>query len=700
MTGNFHPKGVAHRRIAALAVVFLCLSCQNPPGSGTCNLIVRAGEKWGNSVARGAVFDPLPPLTGLSTYLTGRGPGAQGFEGTLLPPGGMELSLAAGTWVLGASMVDDEGRAVLYGQSEVFLAPGPIRAVQILCSPLPGPGELRIEYPSLPDYETDYEFNCTLSNVGDSQVRDWSDAIGTGSRTVKNLEAGYYLLNSRILSSQGVMGGSTDVVRVLSGRTSTFILGVRPGAGLGQLDVYAETKRPVPISARGRSRTIRRGVPSFFTAEGQNTSFSWYVLGKRLARGSSVWLPTNDLPASCLVEIIGASDDGRLGATELPVEVSEGASSGPWFHYHTLGESEEPEALALASPIAIAAEASGGTAVLLSDSSASRLDIWRSTPGNLEPRFELSTPIRVAGTARRATTLAYSPDGAWAAAANGDSDWIWLVPVQHDSASSTFGVPTEIRSHLPGMENFRYVRGLTFSPDSRRLYALSNQDRALYIFLREGTQWSLENRIILDSFPCGVLSSYRALAISEDGRLLAVAAAGSDAVAIFDISPAGLEWKGLVSGRQNGLDYPQALVFCPDGPYLAVANRDLGLTVIDCGTEPSIIARRGTESGISGMPQGLCWVEIPSFPNDEAPVSGDVSDNNRILVLAVTFRGGISLFEVSTTGGFDIPTLGYTFDSIDIGLTQEVSCTGALGGFLLVAGRSPGTLALITRPRY
>lgn len=697
MIGQFRSNGVGRRTAAALAAMFLTVSCHHPPGSGSCDLIVRVGEGPGDSAARGAVFDPLPPLTGLSTYLSGRGPGEQGFEGILLTSETVELSLAAGAWVLSASMVDAEGRTLLYGKTEVFLVPGPTRSVRILCVPLSGPGGLKIEYPSLPDIGTAYEFNCTLSDPKDREVRTWTDAVGIGSRSVEDLEAGYYLLGSRIVSAQGLLGSSTDVVRVLSGRTTEVVPSAHPGVALVSAEVGVDTEPPVPVSARLNSRTIRRGVPACFTAEGQDASFAWYVSGKVLARGSRVWLPTRDLPAFCRVEIIAASGDGRLGAAELQVEVIEGASSGPWLYYHTLTESEEPEASALASPAAIAAEASGETAVLLSDSSASRLDLWRCGRENLEPSLETSASIKIAGATRRATILAYSLDGTWAAAANGDSDWIWLVPVQHDAGSSTFGPPAEIRSSLPGLEGFKYIRGMAFSPDSRRLYALSNQDRALYVFLREGSEWSFINRTSLDDFPCGVLSSYRALAVSPDGGLLAVAAAGSDAVAIFGTTPSGLEWKGLVSGMQHGLDYPQALAFCPDGPYLGVANRDSGLTVIDCGPEPSVIALRGAEAGIPGAPRGICWTGIPVFPNEEPAPAGVVSDGTRMSILAVAYQGGISLFEASITDGFDISHVGRTFDSIDIGLSEEVACTGALGGFILAAGPSPGALALIAR---
>jgi DNA-binding beta-propeller fold protein YncE len=249
----------------------------------------------------------------------------------------------------------------------------------------------------------------------------------------------------------------------------------------------------------------------------------------------------------------------------------------------------------------------GTVLALASDGTSSKLEVWMADPASGELVPGAATTIRIGGTARKATILAISGDGSYVGAAASESSWIWLTQVALDGS---LGGPVELVGGSGGLSGMGYVRGLAFSPDADRLYALSNTDRSVYVFQRTGAAWSLLQRFALDDQPCGTLSVLRSLAINHDGSRLAVAAASSDVVVILDVGPGGLVWRSEVR-RTAGfpdIDYPQALAFSPSG-RLATGCKDSGaLVILDVDAVPPVtIAVRKAPDGLPGVPAALSW---------------------------------------------------------------------------------------------
>lgn len=692
-------------RVVAAAICLAVIStwsCAPVQGAGLCTLLLSLGQAGSGgesglaAMSRGVVFDPMPPAAGLRAYLSGSGPGEEGFSEIEMVGGQLELCLKAGTWRFAAALRDGDGRAYLRGEVELFLSPAEEATARILCSPLSGLGVMALRYPPLDELPVGASWDCSLANDRGAAYAAWIDEPGIGGRELASLPAGYYRLTTILRAPGGVLGASVDAIRILADLSTSVEPSARPGQGSGLIDIELDLRSPPAVQARLASRRARRGLPALVVADGPAGEYSWYVMGRELGRGASAWIDTSGLASATQLEYLMRAADGRLGAGELSLAVQDGAVAGPWRHYLTLSELDEPDAAALAQPIGLAASPYDGSFVMLSDATSSRIDLWETDSATLEPYPRAQASVRVAGTARRATVLAYAPGGDWVAAANGDSDWIWLAPIQRAAdAPPSIGPATEFRSATAGLEGLRYVRALAFNPAGDQLYALCNQSRAVFRFDLSAGAWSLGSMFALDDYPCGALSGYRALAVSHDGSLLALAAASSDTLALFDLGPGGLAWRGMLAGAAQGIDYPLALAFSPDDRALAVASRDLGLSVLSCSGAPTLLAIRGPEAGVVGEPRDLGWARPRRFPE----AGFGEAEAGLPSVIALAHGAGLTLFQADGEGDeLALPSRGAGFSASSLGLSDGAHACAASGAFFLAAGRMPGALALVAAP--
>jgi len=401
--------------------------------------------------------------------------------------------------------------------------------------------------------------------------------------------------------------------------TATVSLAI-PAAPAG-IGLLFDARAPFAVGAARLSRAAVRGYPLRVQASGPaGATYRWSSLGSVLAEGSVVDISTTGLPGLGWLDVCVFSGPSA-GAAELAFEIEEPELRAGHSLYATVTSATEPGSQVLSRPALLSASADGTVLGIGSDGTASKAELWRADAlsGELVPAS--ATSIRIGGSAKRATTLAVSPAGDYLAAANSESGWIWVAPAD---GSGMLGTPVELVAGSAGLETLGYVRGLCFSPDSSRLYALSNADRAVYVFSRSGLSWTLAFRTPLDAFPCGSLAVLKAIAINHDGSALAIAAAGSDAVIVHGAGSSALTWWGQarLSGGYSGLDYPQALAYSPDGTMLAVACKDsASILLLDpfvINTASSTLYNAG--NGFTGVPHAL------AFAGDSAAIGIGVAD--------------------------------------------------------------------------
>ena len=607
-------------RSARLAATLACVAClascswfHGPERTGRVS--IRATE----AVPRAGLHDPAPPVGSLVVSVSGDGPGAAALAETPLAGGSLELDLAAGPWTFQAVARDTGGAVCLSGSSAAVVDPALGATVAIVTTPVPGIGRTVLEYDAPDDASPEATWSGRLETASGEPVAAWTDGLEATGRTIEDLASGYYLLELGIMDDGIALGGRTDVLRILAGRTTTVALSVTIAQAGATLDVVMVDRGPFAVGAAFLSWDLVRGFPLLAEADGPaDGRYVWSSGPARLAEGRTALLPTAHLTATGSVDLYSFAD-GAAGGVSLPYSLSEPVVDGEWGRYTALSATDCPEAPALASPAMAASSADGTVTVVASDATGSRVDVWHTCAATPDPAFAASSTVRIGGSLRKATMLAVSPDGRYAGLANADSGWAWIAGLE----GGNFDI-AELQDDGGNLSGMGYVRGLAFAPDSGWLYLLSNANRALYAFQREGSAWVFASRTDLDGLPCGALSTLKGLALSSDGTVAAIAAAGSDAVAILDLAGATVTWRGqaVLGPTFPLLDYPTTLAFRPGSLVLAIGARDSSaLVVLDCSAvgDPVPMAALAAADGMpEGGPSSLAW----SPPGAELAVAG------------------------------------------------------------------------------
>lgn len=666
----------------------LFLSCAQPPGAQLeAPVSIRVAERVPATGARGQVWNPAPPLSDLRIAVDGFGPGGAGFLAADAGSGNLELSLVSGFWSFEARASDASGGVILTGSAAGRVDPVLGARFSITLAPPSGLGSIDIRYTPPEAAPAEALWRCALSDASGTQVLAWDDAVTTTNRLVEGVSSGYYELSYRLMDGTGGLGGATGIVRVLCGFSTSLSLSCSiPEAGAG-LGLVFDAGEPLGTKASLLSRAAVRGFPLRVTATGPaGASYRWSQGGLVLAYGQTVELPTTGLPARGAIDVTvfkgppaggagGGAGGAVAGAASLVFSLEDRPLKAGWSHYASIDAQSDPGSQVIARPAALSASADGRLLGVLSDAASSKLELWKRDPVSRELLPGAAAAIKVGGSARKASELALSPAGDWVAVANSESAWIWLARI-HDDGS--LGPPSSFSGGQAGLEGLGYVRGLCFSPDSTRLYALSNADRAVYVFGRSGGEWSPVFSLKLDGTPSGTLSVLKDLALSPDGTMLAVAAAGSDALVFLDCTADAVAWGGearLGAGYAR-LDYPQVLDFSPDGLSLAVACRDSrALVVFDSATRTSrqVLA---TAEGLSGVPLAL------SYKADSSS-------------LAVASTDGLHIAQALAGGALSLVA---HFDQADATALVAPCAVAWASGAFMASSVDAASMAMVSRP--
>jgi len=500
--------------------------------------------------------------------------------------------------------------------------------------------------------------------------------VGSTIRNVDNLATGYYSLSISIIDNGLHVGGRTDVVRIIAGVATHVPIDLEATKSLAEFGVSIADERPLAVSARLISRAGMRGFPMVVQASGATgASCIWSQSGMVLGTGIEAAIQTDGLPGTGKLDL-AVFDEGRAGAGGLGYSLVEPVSHGGWAWYADVSADEEPASAIMSQPAMVSASADGGILGIASAGTSSTVEIWSREPVSGESRPVSKAMVRIAGSSRKATLLRVSRRGDFVAAANSESGWLWVAPV---NLAGQLGTPLELVGGSVGLEGLGYLRDVCFSPGSDVLFVLSNADRSLYEFRLSGASWILESRTELDALPCGILSVYKCMAIDAEGTMLAIAAAGSDTVVFLGLDGGNPYWLGEAKKSLGyaDLDYPQAMAFNPDGSRLAVACKDSAAVVI-LGTPSAGISLIGNLKALDGLPG--------------VPLALAYSPDGK--VVAASTSAGVALISVDSAG---VPQDVHVFDGSASSALASPAGLAFVTDWLYVACPDSGTVSIIRK---
>ena len=175
----------------------------------------------------------------------------------------------------------------------------------------------------------------------------------------------------------------------------------------------------------------------------------------------------------------------------------------------------------------------------------------------------------------RPNCLALSPDGTLLAAGTAGDDAVYFFDTNPATGSLSLCQRID-KSAFPAATPLSDPDSLAFSPDGLSLYVLSYYGKSLVRLDRPSLGAAFGVGPGVKSGTAGVVgfATPSRLALSPDGRMLAVSGSGSeDGLSLFDTSaPAGLSYLGSILPGTDGAvpAKPTSVAFSPDGKQLAV----------------------------------------------------------------------------------------------------------------------------------
>ena len=254
--------------------------------------------------------------------VSGAGPDGATFSephvtGTVL----VENNLMAGAWTVAADAYNADDVRIGHGEESVAILPAQIAQVEILVRPLAGDGTLDVTVLWAPGSIADPSVSATLTEAdGTSHPIAFTTGTGSAESVGNALGAGYYELGLQVLDGGQVVWGVLEVVRILSGQTTSAEL--RSGVGGLEVTIVPEMDDPIAIALTGQQANLPFGGDMQVTAIPAEAvdSYQWYLNGAAITGATSDTI--------CIGSALQA------GSYRLDVRVRKGdipSSEGCWF---------------------------------------------------------------------------------------------------------------------------------------------------------------------------------------------------------------------------------------------------------------------------------------------------------------------------------------------------------------------------------
>ena len=241
----------------------------------------------------------VPPvdMTVASYDVWGTGPDGATFFDSFTGSSMTRQGLAFGDWTIVVEGRNTDGTTVTFGTADVQVTTGTTLAIDIVMSPVAGPGTLALAASWDPaDVQTPSLQSQLIPSQGSPMDLVFTQpSPGHASFSDGTISNGYYTLVVKLLDNGQLVGGAVDVVRIVADSTtsgSIVFTKVNKGTGSIVVNITLQMNAPIPVTMSGHAAELITGNPMTVTAavppEFGNATYIWYLNGVSVGLGSSI----------------------------------------------------------------------------------------------------------------------------------------------------------------------------------------------------------------------------------------------------------------------------------------------------------------------------------------------------------------------------------------------------------------------------
>jgi 6-phosphogluconolactonase (cycloisomerase 2 family) len=613
--------------IVAAASLMLLAGCQPPLGSakgGTGSLQITLVDKVNART--------LGPTIGTTVdYYTVTGTGPNGASFTRTSTGGTvtQDNLAAGNWTLVVNALSgnfDVFQLLGTGSATAPVNNGAATPVTVTVTPVAGIGGLELTVTWASGQLQNPSIIASLTPALGNPLA-MTFAISGASATYSNYSIGngYYTLAISLLDNGNVVGGAVDVVRIVTGMTTSGTYTLHP-AGTGgsiQVNVALSLQDPLLVSiAEGQQSPLQAGASQTLSASVSNYSgnvvYVWYVNGVSRGTGSSFTFGQGLSSGNYRIDATAFAADGtQAGSATLSEDLI------AYYLYSANSTAQTVTAFAIGTggaltPITGPYPTDLGSTSIVASPNAHYLYVTNTNHDTLS-----SFNVGANGALSLLSTFPPSGAGLWSLAVTPNGNFLYIDKVGTGQVIrltiGTGGLPTfQGATALPG----RYSGGMAVSADGAYLYAVSvdNSSGSISAFtIGAGGALSANG-----AYPFAGVQ--QAIGITPNGSYLYTSAGTAYSIGAGGVlSAIGT----FVSGGAN----PVGITFSPDSQYLFMAGHT-SISEFRIGAGGALTALPATSAGTNL--QG-----IAISPDGQHLYVTDFG-NNSIVAFAVGSGGALS----------------------------------------------------------
>ena len=243
----------------------------------------------------------VPPvdMTIAGYDVSGTGPDGATFFSSFTGSSVTQRGLVFGDWTITVEGRNQEHMIVTWGTADVHIETGTTQAVDIVTSPVAGPGTLTLAatWDSASVATPSVQSQLVPSQGLPLDLAFAIPSPGAAGYSNDSIQNGYYTLVVKLFDNGQLVMGAVDIVRIVAGQITSGTIDftkVNRGTGTISVSISLQMSEPVQVTMNGQVPELGTGEPVTVTASVPpalgNATYVWYLNGVSVGTGSSITL--------------------------------------------------------------------------------------------------------------------------------------------------------------------------------------------------------------------------------------------------------------------------------------------------------------------------------------------------------------------------------------------------------------------------